>query len=361
VLYSLLHVAPAQAISSLADAGGQEGQQQSFWKSMLAADPVTQKQKDMKARLDLLLTSQAVVVEIHLHKTVRHYCTRSSRPDSCADRALSPRNAADSACESVKLPVVYWYPRWCHMLHMRLAVSLTTVAPCKTPHPSPDVSRRCQQMAKLAARRMIMQRLRRTPDQHSEALAQANAVRPYSGIACAAASVVMVHSDALKSFTYRVPALLLCYSPSPTISPPVNTACDTFFARHQSHKSWDEAPSLPVVCDLSWKRCVTRHARLQMVLTQAARGLIRGDAGPSPAADAADDGGRIAALLCFDEMQITDVFTAVALKGALAVSSTTVTRNRQNLKSSCCVAGHELRLEGPPQSQRSAMMCSGGG
>ena len=34
------------------------------------------------------------------------------------------------------------------------------------------------QMAKLAARRMIMQRLRRTPDQHSKALAQANAVRP---------------------------------------------------------------------------------------------------------------------------------------------------------------------------------------
>ena len=32
-------------------------------------------------------------------------------------------------------------------------------------------------MAKLAARRMIMQKLRRTPDQHSKALAQANAVR----------------------------------------------------------------------------------------------------------------------------------------------------------------------------------------
>ncbi len=60
-----------------------------------------------------------------------------------------------------------------------------------------------------------------------------------------------------------------------------------------------------------------------MVLTQAARGLIRGDSGPSPAADAADDGGRIAALLCFDEMQITDVFTAVALKGAIAVSPAT--------------------------------------
>ena len=61
-----------------------------------------------------------------------------------------------------------------------------------------------------------------------------------------------------------------------------------------------------------------------MVLTQAARGLIRGDAGSSPAADQADDGGRIAALLCFDEMQITDVFTAVALKGACAVFSHSV-------------------------------------
>ena len=51
MLCSLLRVASAQAINSLADANGQEGQQQSFWKSMLAADPVTQKQKDMKARL----------------------------------------------------------------------------------------------------------------------------------------------------------------------------------------------------------------------------------------------------------------------------------------------------------------------
>ncbi len=33
------------------------------------------------------------------------------------------------------------------------------------------------QRAKLAARRMVMQKLRRTPDQHSKALAQANAVR----------------------------------------------------------------------------------------------------------------------------------------------------------------------------------------
>jgi len=32
-------------------------------------------------------------------------------------------------------------------------------------------------LAKMATRRMIMQKLRRTPDQHSKALAQANAVR----------------------------------------------------------------------------------------------------------------------------------------------------------------------------------------
>ena len=32
-------------------------------------------------------------------------------------------------------------------------------------------------LAKMATRRMIMQKLRRTPDQHSKALAKANAVR----------------------------------------------------------------------------------------------------------------------------------------------------------------------------------------
>ena len=50
----LWYVSPAQDLPSTAGANGQDGQPQSFWKSMLAADPVTQKQKDMKARLDLL-------------------------------------------------------------------------------------------------------------------------------------------------------------------------------------------------------------------------------------------------------------------------------------------------------------------
>ena len=57
----------------------------------------------------------------------------------------------------------------------------------------------------------------------------------------------------------------------------------------------------------------------QIVLTEAARGLIWGEADPLTEDEATDDGGRIAALLCFDEMQITDVFTAVALKGAVGV------------------------------------------
>ena len=83
----------------------------------------------------------------------------------------------------------------------------------------------------------------------------------------------------------------------------------------QSHKDCDEATSLSVRCDHSWNCCMKQCARLQMVLTQAARGLIHGDAGASSEAEEADDLGRIAALLCFDEMQITDVFTAVALKG----------------------------------------------
>lgn len=62
---------------------------------------------------------------------------------------------------------------------------------------------------------------------------------------------------------------------------------------------------------------------MQMVLTRAARGLIRGSASlaANPASGGASEvvseaGGRIAALLCFDELQISDVFTAVALKGA---------------------------------------------
>lgn len=63
---------------------------------------------------------------------------------------------------------------------------------------------------------------------------------------------------------------------------------------------------------------------MQMVLTRAARGLIRGSAalspnpetGTAPEEAPSEPGGRIAALLCFDELQISDVFTAVALKGA---------------------------------------------
>ena len=76
-------------------------------------------------------------------------------------------------------------------------------------------------------------------------------------------------------------------------------------------------PSLTTHRDRLQNRYARWRPRSQMVLTQAARGLIRGHAGASPGADEeADDGGRVAALLCFDEMQITDVFTAVALKGA---------------------------------------------
>ena len=56
---------------------------------------------------------------------------------------------------------------------------------------------------------------------------------------------------------------------------------------------------------------------VQMVLTRSARGLIRGSPVESVASAANEGpGGRIAALLCFDELQITDTFTAVALKGA---------------------------------------------
>ncbi len=61
------------------------------------------------------------------------------------------------------------------------------------------------------------------------------------------------------------------------------------------------------------------HAHLQIVLTQAARGLIRGESDALPHSQEPDEGGRIAALLCFDEMQVTDVFTAVALKGTFTL------------------------------------------
>ena len=55
---------------------------------------------------------------------------------------------------------------------------------------------------------------------------------------------------------------------------------------------------------------------VQMVLTRSARGLIRGGPVETVSSSANDGpGGRIAALLCFDELQITDTFTAVALKG----------------------------------------------
>lgn len=47
-----------------------------------------------------------------------------------------------------------------------------------------------------------------------------------------------------------------------------------------------------------------------MILTRAARGLIAGDAADSRRLE-----GRQAALLYFDELQITDPFTAVSLKG----------------------------------------------
>lgn len=47
-----------------------------------------------------------------------------------------------------------------------------------------------------------------------------------------------------------------------------------------------------------------------MILTRAARGLIRGSR-----EDEASLQGRQPALLYFDELQITDPFTAVSLKG----------------------------------------------
>jgi hypothetical protein len=48
----------------------------------------------------------------------------------------------------------------------------------------------------------------------------------------------------------------------------------------------------------------------QVILTRAAQGLIRGGAGDSRGLE-----GRQPALLYFDELQITDPFTAVSLKG----------------------------------------------
>ena len=48
-----------------------------------------------------------------------------------------------------------------------------------------------------------------------------------------------------------------------------------------------------------------------MILTRAARGLIAGSSADSRGLE-----GRQAALLYFDELQITDPFTAVSLKGA---------------------------------------------
>ena len=47
-----------------------------------------------------------------------------------------------------------------------------------------------------------------------------------------------------------------------------------------------------------------------MILTRAAQALIRGNL-----ADADSVHGRQAALLYFDELQITDPFTAISLKG----------------------------------------------
>jgi hypothetical protein len=52
-------------------------------------------------------------------------------------------------------------------------------------------------------------------------------------------------------------------------------------------------------------------SRLQVILTRAARGLIAGSAADSRGLE-----GRQAALLYFDELQITDPFTAVSLKGS---------------------------------------------
>lgn len=49
---------------------------------------------------------------------------------------------------------------------------------------------------------------------------------------------------------------------------------------------------------------------LQVILTRAAQGLIRGGA-----ADARGLEGRQPAVLYLDELQITDPFTAVSLKG----------------------------------------------
>ena len=52
-------------------------------------------------------------------------------------------------------------------------------------------------------------------------------------------------------------------------------------------------------------------SRPQVILTRAARGLIAGSSANSRGLE-----GRQAALLYFDELQITDPFTAVSLKGA---------------------------------------------
>ena len=99
-----------------------------------------------------------------------------------------------------------------------------------------------------------------------------------------------------------------------------------------------------------------------MVLTQAARGLIRGDAEASSSAEAeGDDGGRIAALLCFDEMQITDVFTAVALKGARIVLLGSIRRLCQLEQHSISIATYHIFPAVPTRCAQHALTDSGQG
>ena len=61
------------------------------------------------------------------------------------------------------------------------------------------------------------------------------------------------------------------------------------------------------------------HGSQQVILTRAVQALIRGglaDADPQTLKPDADPvRGRQAALLYFDELQITDPFTAISLKG----------------------------------------------
>lgn len=76
-----------------------------------------------------------------------------------------------------------------------------------------------------------------------------------------------------------------------------------------------------------------------MILTRAARGLIRGSR-----EEEASLQGRQPALLYFDELQITDPFTAVSLKGTCRIAERAGAVSPQGSGESCRSLALHCRL-----------------